>query len=114
MCTYDSHISEYFFSFLRFRLIDEPTRTAAAIDPVEPDKLLAAANAEGVQITNVLTTHHHWDHAGGNEDMKKALPGVTVYGGSLDKVAGCTHLLQDGEKLRIGQSLDIRAIHTPA
>ena len=108
------HLRQPFFLFLQFRLIDEPTRTAAAIDPVEPDKLLAAASAEGVQITNVLTTHHHWDHAGGNEGMKKALPGVTVYGGSLDKVAGCTHSLQDGEKLRIGQSLDITAIHTPA
>nr|POE44861.1 protein spiral1-like 1 [Quercus suber] len=31
-----------------------------------------------------------WDHAGGNEKIKELLPGIKVYGGSLDNVKGCT------------------------
>ena len=30
------------------------------------------------------------DHAGGNLQLKKALPGVAVYGGLKDRVAGAT------------------------
>ena len=33
---------------------------AAAVDPVEPSKVLAAAQKAGVDVKMVLTTHHHW------------------------------------------------------
>lgn len=32
----------------------------AAIDPVEPEKILKAAEEEGVVISKILTTHKHW------------------------------------------------------
>lgn len=44
---------------LLFRLIAKDG-TTAAVDPVEPSKLLDAAQREGVKISTVLTTHHHW------------------------------------------------------
>ena len=34
--------------------------TTAAVDPVEPVKVISAAEKEGVRISSVLTTHHHW------------------------------------------------------
>ena len=37
-----------------------PVQEAAIVDPVEPDKVLAAVEEEGVQLTTLLTTHHHW------------------------------------------------------
>lgn len=30
------------------------------MDPVEPDTVVKAVNDEGVKLTKVLTTHHHW------------------------------------------------------
>jgi hydroxyacylglutathione hydrolase len=39
-----------------------------------------------------LTTHHHWDHAGGNDKLLKKQPGLTVYGGS-DQVQAVTHVI---------------------
>lgn len=33
-----------------------------------------AALEEGVEIVDVLTTHSHWDHAGGNKRIKKLMP----------------------------------------
>lgn len=47
-----------------YLLIDEKSKTCAAVDPVEPKKLVEAVAEEGVKLTTVLTTHHHWDHAG--------------------------------------------------
>ena len=37
-------------------------------------------------MTMVLTTHKHWDHAGGNTAMHKALPDVPILGGAVDQV----------------------------
>ena len=51
------------------------------LDPVEPEKTLAAAKQENATITHALTTHHHSDHAGGNEKLAGAVKGVQVVGG---------------------------------
>lgn len=42
-----------------YLLIDENSKTAAAVDPAEPEKVINAANEQGVKITHILTTHHH-------------------------------------------------------
>ena len=42
------------------RIIDESTKEAAVVDPVEPEKILNVANEHGVHLKLVLTTHHHW------------------------------------------------------
>ncbi|KAF9595841.1 hypothetical protein IFM89_005327 [Coptis chinensis] len=97
-----------------YLIIDEGSKEAAAVDPVEPDKILEAANQHGLILKLVLTTHHHWDHAGGNDKIKQLVPGIKVYGGSLDNVQGCTHLVQNGDNISLGASnINILSLHTP-
>ncbi len=48
-------------------LIDEPSNKAAAVDPYDVPKVKAAADKLGVEIVAGITTHHHFDHSGGNE-----------------------------------------------
>lgn len=96
-----------------YLIIDESSKEAAVVDPVEPQKVLQAAYEYGVHLKLVLTTHHHWDHAGGNEKIKQLVPGIEVYGGSVDNVKGCTHPLQNGDKLSLGSDLAVLALHTP-
>lgn len=67
-----------------YLLIDRKTSFAGVVDPAEPEKVLVAAEKEGVTLTTVITTHHHWDHAGGNDGMKKAIPGLRVYAPKTD------------------------------
>lgn len=50
-----------------YLLIDPPTSKAAVVDPFDVPKVLAAAKKEGVDIIACLTTHHHFDHSGGNQ-----------------------------------------------
>ncbi|XP_057442352.1 hydroxyacylglutathione hydrolase cytoplasmic [Lotus japonicus] len=92
---------------------DESTKEAAVVDPVEPEKVLEAANLHGLTLKLVLTTHHHWDHAGGNEKIKELVPGIKVYGGSIDKVKGCTDKVENGDKVSLGADISILALHTP-
>ena len=52
-----------------YLVICQETQAAAAVDPADAKAVLAAAAREGATISHVLTTHSHWDHAGGNKDM---------------------------------------------
>ena len=52
-----------------YLLIDDATKKAAAIDPYDTTKVDEAAKAAGVQLEAVITTHHHADHSGGNEEF---------------------------------------------
>lgn len=96
-----------------YLIIDDTTKEAAVVDPVEPEKIIEIAKQHGVNLTTVLTTHHHWDHAGGNEKIKEMVPGIKVYGGSLDNVKGCTHQVENGDKFSLGAHVNILSLHTP-
>nr|XP_020024979.1 hydroxyacylglutathione hydrolase, mitochondrial isoform X2 [Castor canadensis] len=73
-----------------YLLIDEDTQEAAIVDPVQPQKVVETVRKHGVKLTTVLTTHHHWDHAGGNEKLVKLEPALKVYGGD-DRIGALTH-----------------------
>lgn len=49
-----------------YLLIDNSTNKAAAVDPYDVPKVTAAAHKLGVSIVAAITTHHHFDHSGGN------------------------------------------------
>lgn len=41
-------------------LADKITKECAVVDPVNPEKVLGAVKDQGLKLTTVLTTHHHW------------------------------------------------------
>eukprot|EP00124_Ichthyophonus_hoferi_P001647 Ihof_evm8s91 gene=Ihof_evmTU8s91 len=95
-----------------YLIIDRLAKVAAAIDPVEPEKMLAAAKKEGVDITCILTTHSHWDHDGGNVEIAKKLPNAVIYGGKGDSAAAVMHEVGDGDSLKIG-NINVNVLYTP-
>ncbi|XP_037670224.1 hydroxyacylglutathione hydrolase, mitochondrial isoform X3 [Choloepus didactylus] len=94
-----------------YLITDESTREAAVVDPVQPQKVVETVKKHGVRLTTVLTTHHHWDHAGGNEKLVKLLPGLKVYGGD-DRIGALTHKVTHLSTLQVG-SLIIKCLSTP-
>lgn len=56
---------------------------------------------------------HFRDHSGGNEKIKQLVPGIKVYGGSIDKVKGCTDAVENGDKITLGADVVILSLHTP-
>ncbi|CAM9946265.1 unnamed protein product [Ectocarpus sp. 12 AP-2014] len=96
-----------------YLLIDPVTKKTACVDPAEPEKVIAAAQARGVEISTLLCTHKHWDHSGGNEAMKKMIPDLEVVSSAYeDGVPAMTLALKDREEYALG-SLTVRALHTP-
>lgn len=53
------------------------------------------------------------DHAGGNDEIKQLVPGIKVYGGSIDNVKGCTDKVDNGDKISLGADISILSLHTP-
>ncbi|XP_057588512.1 hydroxyacylglutathione hydrolase, mitochondrial-like [Hippopotamus amphibius kiboko] len=72
-----------------YLIIDDDTKEAAIVDPVQPQKVVETVKKHGVKLTTVLSTHHHCDHAGGNEKLVKLEPGLKVYGGD-DRIGALT------------------------
>jgi hydroxyacylglutathione hydrolase len=60
----------------------------------------------------VLCTHKHWDHSGGNEEMARLVPGIEVVTTSYEDIPAATRRLKDGESYRLG-TLDVKALYTP-
>lgn len=95
-----------------YLLIDEKTKTCAAVDPSEPEKVIKAAKEHGVQITHVLTTHSHWDHAGGNDRMAAHDQSIKIIGGAGDGAEGVTEEVKQGDVVEVG-SLKVHVLSTP-
>lgn len=94
-----------------YLIVDKASKEAAIVDPVEPKTVLEAVKQHGVNLTTVLTTHHHWDHAGGNEELVKLSPGLKVYGGD-SRIGALTNKVTHNTKLNIGQ-LNVQCLFTP-
>ena len=94
-------------------IIDEDSKQAAAVDPADASTVVAAASRERVQLTHVLTTHSHWDHAGGNADMVKLCPGIEVVGGKGDNAAAVTREVGDGDCVLVGTRIKVGVLYTP-
>jgi len=96
-----------------YLLIDEATNKAAVIDPFDFKKIDAAASKEGkLQIEQLITTHHHQDHAGGNVEFVKNYKNVEVYGGS-EECAALTKKIKHGDEFSVGQDIKVKAYATP-
>ena len=94
-----------------YLLVDENTKEAAIVDPVDPDCVIKAVEEEGVKLTTILTTHHHWDHAGGNKEMVSKVPGLVVIGGD-DRIDGVTRKVTHGDDLNVG-GIHVSCLFTP-
>src|ERR1700756_5736844 len=65
------------------------TGEALAIDPLEWRLCLDAARTRGWQITQILNTHEHLDHTGGNAGLVDATGArVLAHSGAASRLGG--------------------------
>lgn len=91
-----------------------PTK-AVFVDPFDVGACQAMAKKLGVEeVVGSITTHHHFDHSGGNEAFSQAYPRAKVYGGS-DQVPALTNPVKDGDSFALfdGSTIQVTTHHTP-
>ena len=87
-------------------LVHEPKSGAtAAIDTPDAKAIEKALAEKGWTLTHILNTHHHYDHAGGNEELKKKT-GCTIIGpkGEAAKIPGLDRAVGEGDMVELGEA----------
>lgn len=92
-------------------LQDPERRHCAVVDPGDaaPVEAWLAAHP-GWQLSDILITHHHFDHVGGIERLKAAT-GARVLGPANEKIPGRDLALHDGDQVDVlGQRFSVYAV----
>ncbi|KAK5293326.1 Cytoplasmic glyoxalase II [Cryomyces antarcticus] len=116
-----------------YLVVDDKSKDAVIIDPANPSEVLPVLKKQvdsgDVKLTNIINTHHHHDHAGGNSEMVVHLSSPSLVPNSrlthpqlkhykLPIIGGkdcskVTKTPKHGETFTIGDSIKVKALHTP-
>ena len=90
------------------------TGDALAIDPLDFEKCLAAAERHGWTITQILNTHEHGDHTGGNKGMVRATGArVIAHVNAKNRIPNMDLRVGAGDVIRVGRAVDLECLDTP-
>ncbi|MDA8822349.1 hydroxyacylglutathione hydrolase [Candidatus Pelagibacter bacterium] len=83
---------------------DELSNKIAIIDPSEFEPCDKVIDKYYKKLDFILNTHHHYDHVGGNEKLKKKY-NATILGFKNDRnrIPGIDKVLKDNQEFKIGE-----------
>ena len=86
-------------------LIHNPgTGETAAVDPSVAEPVLDAAAARGWRLTQILNTHWHPDHTGGNAGIQAATSAVITAPAEAKRVSNVDHIVGEGDRVGVAGS----------
>lgn len=89
-------------------LHDKQANTTTAIDPTDGDVTIAVLDELGLSLDRILSTHHHFDHVGGNETLK-AHYGCDIVGFVNDahRIPGIDITLEESQRSKLSEHSSI-------
>lgn len=84
---------------------------AAAVDPVDADRVWAEADRRQLSLKYILVTHHHYDHIMGVPTLARQ-SGARVLAGETARIQGVDQVVAAGDKIELGEAL-ITVLATP-
>ena len=96
-----------------YLIIDETNQSACVVDPSEAKPIIDFVEKNNINLKYILNTHHHFDHVGGNLELKKIF-NCKIIGSfkDLNRIPGIELGLKDQELFDLGGS-KLRVIETP-
>ena len=96
-----------------YLMIDESNNTACVIDPSEAEPIINFLEKENINLRYILNTHHHFDHIGGNQDLKKKYNSIVVgYKNDSKRIPEIEILVEDGQIWK-ADNFEAEVIHIP-
>lgn len=90
------------------------TGEALAIDPLDAKQCLAIAAERGWKITQILNTHEHADHIGGNKAVVKATGAcVIAHRNAGARIPGIDRGVGAGDVIKVGKTVELECLDTP-
>jgi hydroxyacylglutathione hydrolase len=97
-----------------YLIVCPETGEALAVDPLDHQKCLARATERGYKITQIVNTHEHGDHTGGNRPLIEATGArLLAHAGASRSIAGIDRGLSAGDVIRVGKTVELEALDTP-
>ena len=88
-CLYDN------YSYL---IIDEIKKIACVIDPSESRPIIDYLENNKIDLKFILNTHHHYDHVGGNSELKKRYNSKVIgFIGDKNRIPEIDIFVKDGQ-----------------
>ena len=92
---------------------DNDSKIVGVVDPSESKPIISFLKKKNLKLNYILNTHHHYDHVGGNIELKKFY-GAKVVGfvGDKHRIPGIDIALTNNEKWLFGNS-SVKILHIP-
>ena len=96
-----------------YLIIDKSNNNACAIDPSEAKPIINFVKNNNINLKYILNTHHHYDHVGGNFELKKKY-NCKVVGFEADKnrIPEIDILVKDNQLWK-ENNFEAKVIHVP-
>ena len=96
-----------------YLIIDKENNIACVVDPSESGPIIKYLEKTKIELKFILNTHHHYDHVGGNQELKEKY-GATVVGykGDKERIPGIDILVGDQETW-VYKNFKAKIIHVP-
>ena len=92
---------------------DNVSKTVGVVDPSEALPVIAFLKKQNLKLNYILNTHHHYDHIGGNTELKKLYNAKVVgFVGDKHRIPGIAIMLEDNAKWTFGES-SVKILHIP-
>ena len=98
------------FSYL---LINEKNQKPRVKDPSESTPIIDFFEKKNINLKYILNTHHHYDHVGGNNDLKKKYGSKIVgFKNDKDRIPEIDILVEDNQ-IWTNEDFESKIIHIP-
>ena len=96
-----------------YLIIDDANNSACVIDPSESQPIINFLEKKIIKLKYILNTHHHYDHVGGNKELKKKYGSVVVgFKGDSERIPGIDILLEDNQIWK-AENFEAKIMHIP-
>jgi len=96
-----------------YLIIDEKTKSACVVDPSEAKPIINYIEKNNIYLKFILNTHHHYDHVGGNKDLKKKYNAKVIgFEGDKDRIPEIDICLKDRETWK-NKNFEFKIFHIP-
>ncbi|MDC3125620.1 hydroxyacylglutathione hydrolase [Candidatus Pelagibacter sp.] len=96
-----------------YLIIDETNNLACVVDPSEAHPVMNYLKNKDINLKYILNTHHHFDHIGGNEELKKKYNALVVGYKHDSKRIPNIDILVDNNEIWEKDNFVAKIIHVP-
>ena len=94
-------------------IVDEKNQTACVIDPSEAQPIINFVEEKKIYLKYILNTHHHYDHIGGNEELKKKYNSKIVgFKEDRNRIPGINEFVENNQIWK-ADNFEAKILHVP-